>query len=56
MRSRTMKCLITFTAFCTMAASLVFHGIKGGAETDITVKEQNLHITAADNGLPLIIL
>lgn len=27
------------------------NGIKGGAETDITVKEQNLHITAADNGL-----
>lgn len=27
------------------------NGIKGGAETDITVKEQNLQITAADNGL-----
>ncbi len=27
------------------------NGIKGGAETDITVQEQNLHITAADNGL-----
>lgn len=27
------------------------NGIKGGAETDITVKEQDLHITAADNGL-----
>ena len=27
------------------------NGIKGGAETDITVKEQELHITAADNGL-----
>ena len=27
------------------------NGIKGGAETDITVQEQNLHIKSADNGL-----
>ena len=27
------------------------NGIKGGAEADVTVKEQDLHITAADNGL-----
>ncbi len=27
------------------------NGIKGGAQTDITVREQNLQITAADNGL-----
>lgn len=27
------------------------NGIKGGAEADITVKEQNLNIKAADNGL-----